>query len=227
MQFFLDTAMIQEIRDALAYGFLDGVTTNPSLIAKTGKGFYAVVEEILEIVKGPVSLEVVATDAEGMVKQGKELRKLGAQVVVKCPLTKEGLRATKALATEGHPTNVTLCFSSVQALLAAKAGATYISPFVGRLDDRGHEGMDVIREIKEIYSNYGFQTQILVASVRHPLHIRDAALAGAHVSTIPFKIFEDLVKHPLTDMGLDAFLKDWKKLPPGGDPFDPASRAKR
>jgi transaldolase len=228
MKFFLDTAMIAEIREAASYGILDGITTNPTLIAKTGRGFYEVVEEILALVKGPVSLEVVATDSDGMIRQGKELRKLGPQVVVKCPLTKDGLRATKALSDEGHPVNVTLCFSSVQALLAAKAGATYISPFVGRLDDRGHEGMDVVREIRAIYENFAYKTQILVASVRHPLHVRDAATMGAHVATIPFKVFEDLVKHPLTDLGLDAFLKDWAKLPPGADPFKttpPASKA--
>jgi transaldolase len=215
MKFFLDTALISEIKHALDMGMLDGVTTNPSLVAKTGKPFRDVIDEILAAVAGPVSLEVTALDAPGMVKEGRELRKLGKQVVVKAPLTTEGLKATKILSSEGHPVNVTLCFSAPQALMAAKAGATYISPFVGRLDDRGHEGMEIVGEIKQIYDNYGYTTQILVASVRHPLHVRDAAMLGAHVATVPMKILEDMVKHPLTDSGLEQFLKDWQKVPGG------------
>jgi transaldolase len=215
MKFFLDTALISEIKDAVDMGMLDGVTTNPSLVAKTGKPFREVIDEILGIVKGPVSLEVTATDTAGMLREGRELRKLGKQVVVKCPLTKDGLKACKVLASEGTPVNVTLCFSATQALLAAKAGAAYISPFVGRLDDRGHEGMEIVGEIKQIYQNYGFKTEILVASVRHVLHVRDAAMLGADVATIPMKVLEDLAKHPLTDSGLETFLKDWAKVPGG------------
>jgi transaldolase len=215
MKFFLDTALISEIRDALDMGMLDGVTTNPSLVAKTGKPFREVVEEILAAVPGPVSLEVTATDFAGMVKEGRELRKLAKNVVVKVPLIKEGLKATKALSDEGTPVNVTLCFSPTQALMAAKAGAAYISPFVGRLDDRGHEGMEIVSQIKAIYENYDFKTEILVASVRHPLHVRDAAMMGADVATVPFKILEDMLKHPLTDLGLEQFLKDWQKVPGG------------
>jgi len=215
MKFFLDTALISEIRDAQDMGMLDGVTTNPSLVAKTGKPFLEVVDEILRTVAGPVSLEVTATDTAGMLREGRELRKKGKQVVVKVPLTKEGLKACKVLSGEGTPVNVTLCFSATQALLAAKAGASYISPFVGRLDDRGHEGMEIVGEMKQIYNNYGFKTEILVASVRHVLHVRDAAMLGADVATIPFKVLEDLVKHPLTDSGLSTFLKDWEKVPGG------------
>ncbi|MBI3722534.1 fructose-6-phosphate aldolase [bacterium] len=215
MKFFLDTALITEIKDALDLGMLDGVTTNPSLVAKTGKSFREVIDEILAIVPGPVSLEVTATDCAGMLREGRELRKLGKNVVVKIPLIKEGLKATKVLASEGTPVNVTLCFSATQALLAAKAGAAYISPFVGRLDDRGHEGMAIVSEIRKIYDNYAFPTEILVASVRHPLHVRDAGIMGADVATIPWKILEDMIKHPLTDLGLEQFLKDWQKVPGG------------
>jgi transaldolase len=215
MKFFLDTALISEIRDALDLGILDGVTTNPSLVAKTGKPFLEVADEILATVPGPVSLEVTATDTAGMLREGRELRKRGKNVVVKLPLTKDGLKACKVLSGEGTPCNVTLCFSSTQALLAAKAGAAYISPFVGRLDDRGHEGMEIVGEIKQIYMNYGFKTEILAASIRHTLHVRDAAMLGADVATVPFKVLEDLMKHPLTDLGLDQFLKDWQKVPGG------------
>lgn len=215
MKFFLDTALISEIKHALDMGMLDGVTTNPSLVAKTGKPFREVIDEILAVVHGPVSLEVTAIDAAGMIKEGRKLRKLGKQVVVKAPLTPEGLKATKVLSGEGTPVNVTLCFNATQALMAAKAGASYISPFVGRLDDRGQEGMEVVGEIKQIYENYGYKTEILVASVRHPLHVRDAAMLGAHVCTVPMKIMEDMVKHPLTDSGLETFLKDWQKVPGG------------
>lgn len=215
MKFFIDTAIIGEIRDALDMGMCDGVTTNPSLVAKTGKPFLPVVEEIVGTVPGPVSLEVAATDYQGMLKEGRELRKIGKNVVVKLPLIRDGLKACKTLSDEGTPVNVTLCFSPTQALLAAKAGATYISPFVGRLDDVSHEGMELISQIKSIYENYDFKTEILVASVRHPLHVRDAAMMGADVATIPFKTLEDLVKHPLTDIGLKKFLEDWAKVPGG------------
>ncbi len=213
MKFFIDTANIDEIRDAKDLGILDGVTTNPSLVAKTGRPFREVVEEIVALVDGPVSLEVVATDREGIVREGRELMKIGDNVVVKVPLIKEGLKAVRDLTDEGIKTNVTLCFSPTQALLAAKAGASYISPFIGRLDDRSHRGMDMIEEIRTIYDNFDFDTEILVASVRHPLHVLDAALEGADVCTMPMNVFDALVKHPLTDSGLAAFLKDWEKVP--------------
>jgi transaldolase len=192
-------------------GILDGCTTNPSLIAKEKRPFRPLVEEICSIVPGPVSLEVVATDFEGMVKEGKELAQIAPNVVVKCPLTKDGLKAVKRLTGEGIKVNQTLCFSASQALLSAKAGATYISPFLGRLDDISHVGMDLIRQILSIYANYGFKTQVLAASIRNPLHVVDAALAGAHVATIPFAVLEQLTKHPLTDIGLKKFLDDWNK----------------
>ena len=213
MKFFIDTANIDEIRDAKDLGILDGVTTNPSLVAKTGRPFREVVEEIVALVDGPVSLEVVATDREGIVREGRELMKIGDNVVVKVPLIKEGLKAVRDLTDEGIKTNVTLCFSPTQALLAAKAGASYISPFIGRLDDRSHRGMDMIEEIRTLYDNFDFDTEILVASVRHPLHVLDAALEGADVCTMPMNVFDALVKHPLTDSGLAAFLKDWEKVP--------------
>lgn len=213
MQFFLDTAEISEIRQANAMGLLDGVTTNPSLVAKTGRDFKSVVREILNEVKGPVSLEVVSTDTAGMIAEGRKLADLGPNVVIKIPLLKDGLVATRTLTTDGFKVNVTLCFSATQALLAAKAGATYISPFIGRLDDISADGMGLIEEIVTIYENYDFDTQVLVASVRHPLHIRDAALLGADVCTVPFKVFEQIVQHPLTDTGLAKFLSDWKKVP--------------
>lgn len=213
MKFFIDTADIAEIRDAKDLGILDGVTTNPSLVAKTGRAFREVVEEIVAEVPGPVSLEVVATDKEGILREGRELVKIGSNVVVKVPLIREGLKAVRALSDEGIPTNVTLCFSASQALLAAKAGASYISPFIGRLDDRSHRGMDMIEEIRTIYDNFDFTTEILVASVRHPLHVLDAAIEGADVCTMPMSVFEALIKHPLTDSGLAAFLADWEKVP--------------
>lgn len=216
MKFFVDTADVAEIREAQSLGLLDGVTTNPSLIARTGRQFRECVEEICSIVDGPVSLEVVATDWEGMVSEGRDLATIGSNVVVKVPLTADGLKATKALSESGIQVNVTLCFSATQALFAAKAGATYISPFVGRLDDIGHEGMEIIRQIRLIYDNYGYKTEILVASVRHPLHVLDSALAGADVATIPFKVFNKLIQHPLTDRGLATFLKDWEKVPKPG-----------
>jgi transaldolase len=213
MKFFIDTAFINEIKEAHDLGILDGVTTNPSLIAKTGKGFRECVEEICEIVEGPVSLEVLATDRKGIVSEAKELVKIGDNVVVKVPLIKEGLKAVRDLTEEGIHTNVTLCFSPTQALLAAKAGASYISPFIGRLDDRSHRGMGIIEEIRAIYDNYDFDTEILVASIRNPLHVLDAAILGADIATMPMKVFESLIRHPLTDQGLEAFLEDWKKVP--------------
>ncbi|MEK7297873.1 MAG: fructose-6-phosphate aldolase [Planctomycetota bacterium] len=213
MKFFIDTADVKEIREAHSLGILDGVTTNPSLIAKTGRPFRETVEEICSIVKGPVSAEVVSLDTEGMLKEARELAKIAENIVVKIPLIKNGLKAVKRLTDEGIKTNVTLCFSANQALLAAKAGGTYVSPFVGRLDDRGHNGMELIEEIRMIYDNYGYQTEIIVASIRNPLHVRDAALMGADVSTIPFNVFDMLVQHPLTDEGVRKFLSDWEKVP--------------
>jgi len=212
MEFFIDTADVAEIKAAHELGILDGVTTNPSLIAKTGKPFKAVVKEICAIVDGPVSAEVVATEKEAILKEGRELAKLAQNVVVKVPLIAEGLKAVKVFSAEGIKTNVTLCFSTNQALLAAKAGATYISPFVGRLDDISQDGMELIEEIKTVYENYDFATKILVASIRHPIHLKQAALIGAHVATIPFSVFGQLVKHPLTDSGLEKFLADAKKF---------------
>lgn len=211
MKLFLDTANINEIRQAAACGVLDGVTTNPSLVAKEGRPFKETILEICALVRGPVNAEVMARDANGMVEQGRELAAIHPNVVVKVPMTKEGLEAACRLREEGIPINVTLVFSPAQALLAAKAGATYVSPFLGRLDDISHVGMDLLRDIIAIYRNYDFSTQVLAASLRHPLHVVDAARAGAHVATMPFKVFEQLFKHPLTDRGLDQFLKDWEK----------------
>ena len=213
MKFFMDTADVNEIREADSLGILDGVTTNPTLISRTGRPFKETIEEICSIVKGPVSAEVVSVDTDGIIKEGRELAKIADNIVVKVPLIKDGLKAVKALTTEGIKVNVTLCFSSNQALLAAKAGGTYISPFIGRLDDKGHTGMEVVDEIRTIYDNYGFETQIIVASIRNPLHIRDAALMGADIATMPFAVFENIVKHPLTDAGLKQFLADWEKVP--------------
>lgn len=212
MKFFIDTANLDEIKEANDLGLLDGVTTNPSLVAKEGDvDFKEHIAKICDIVKGDVSAEVTALDTKGMLKQGRELAKIAPNVVIKCPLTLEGLKATRIFRDEGTKVNVTLCFSAAQALLAAKAGATYISPFIGRLDDIGINGMDLIRDIVQIYDNYGFETEVLAASIRHPMHVIDAALAGADVSTIPFKTLTQLVSHPLTDKGLDSFLADWKK----------------
>jgi transaldolase len=213
MKFFIDTADIQEIREAAAMGLVDGVTTNPSLVAKTGKKFRQVLLEICDIVKGPVSAEVVATQFDGMMKEAREYAALRPNIVVKIPLIAEGLKAVRACANEGIKTNVTLCFSATQALLAAKAGATYISPFVGRLDDISTDGMQLIGEIVQIYDNYAFETEVLVASVRHPMHVQQAALVGAHVATAPLSVLLQLVKHPLTDLGLAKFLADWEKVP--------------
>ena len=211
MKIFLDTGSVSELKEAAAMGLLDGATTNPSLVAKEKRPFRDLVEEICRIVDGPVSLEVVATDADGMVQQGRELAKIAPNVVVKLPTTSEGIKALRILKGEGLKTNLTLCFSPTQALIVAKAGATYVSPFLGRLDDIAHVGMDLIRTIRAIYRNYGFPTQILAASLRNPLHIVDAALAGADVATMPFAVFQMLLKHPLTDIGLKRFLDDWQK----------------
>ena len=211
MKIFLDTANVSEIKEGLAIGVVDGVTTNPSLIAKEKRPFRPLVEEICSIVPGDVSLEVVATDFEGMVKEGEELAQIAPNAVVKCPLTKDGLKAVKYLSGKGIKLNQTLCFSAPQALLSAKAGATYISPFLGRLDDIGAVGMDLIRDICQIYRNYGFKTQVLAASIRNPIHVIDAAKAGAHVATMPFNVLLQLLKHPLTDIGLQKFLDDWAK----------------
>lgn len=212
MKFFLDTGSIDEIRAAAATGVLDGITTNPSLVAKEGRNFRELVLEICNIVDGPVSAEVTEAATDAMVRQGLELSKIHRNVVVKVPLFKEGIMAVRELSKEGVKVNVTLCFSATQALIAAKAGATYISPFIGRLDDISHVGMDLIRDIRTIYDNYGFTTQILTASVRHPVHVLEAALAGSDVATMPYKVFEALFKHPLTDVGNEKFLADWKKL---------------
>ncbi len=214
MKFFIDSANINEIKEASSLGVLDGVTTNPSLVAKEGKDFRKLLEEICAIVDGPISAEVVSTDFEGMMKEGRSLSKIHKNIVVKIPLIKEGLKAVKALKSEGIRTNVTLCFSPNQALLAAKAGAYFISPFIGRLDDISQNGMELIRQVVTIYRNYNYQTEVLVASIRHPLHVVEAAMIGAHICTIPFKVIEQLIKHPLTDIGLEKFLADWKKGQP-------------
>lgn len=215
MKFFLDTADVGELRQAAASGLVDGVTTNPSLIAKTGRKLREVVDDIVQIVDGPISVETVSPDAPGMVVEGEAFSAIHPNIVVKCPLTPEGLKATKALTDAGHKVNVTLCFSPLQALLAAKAGATYISPFVGRLDDVGQDGMLLIREILQIYRNYDYKTQVLAASLRHPIHVLESAKAGAHVGTLPHNVFQMMFKHPLTDIGLEKFLADWKKVPQG------------
>jgi len=212
MKFFIDTANIDEIKEAAALGVLDGVTTNPSLVSKEGKDFRKLLDEILRIVDGPVSAEVIATDYDGIVKEGRELASIHKNIVVKIPLIKEGLKACKTLTGDGINVNVTLCFSPNQAILAAKAGATYISPFVGRLDDISTSGMDLISQIVQIYKNYNYKTQVLVASVRHPLHVVESALIGADVCTIPFDVIKKMFNHPLTDIGLEKFLSDWKKL---------------
>ncbi len=217
MQFFLDTAEIQEIQTGLEWGMVDGVTTNPSLIAKSGRPYLPTVQAIAKMVLGPVSGEVLATEYDEILTQGRRLSGLAENVVVKVPLTPAGLRAVATFKKEGIRTNVTLCFSAAQALLAAKAGAAYISPFIGRLDDVGEEGMELIDQVVTIYHNYGFDTKVLVASVRSPIHIIQAASLGADVATLPFKVLEQLYKHPLTDVGLDRFLADWKKT---GKSFD-------
>ena len=212
MKFFIDTANLAEIKEAVELGLIDGVTTNPSLIAKeAGVDFKEHIAHICELVKGDVSAEVNALDTEGMLAEGRELAKIASNVVIKVPLTLDGLKACRTFRSEGTKVNVTLCFSAAQALLAAKAGASYISPFIGRLDDIGQDGMALIRDIVDIYGNYNFETEVLAASIRHPMHIVDCALAGADVATIPLKVITQLVKHPLTDKGLEGFTSDWKK----------------
>ncbi len=212
MKFFIDTANLNEIREAAELGLIDGVTTNPSLIAKEGNvEFKQHIAAICETVQGDVSVEVTSLDVEGMLREGREYAKIAPNVVVKCPLTIDGLKATRRLTDEGTKVNVTLCFSAAQAILAAKAGAAYISPFLGRLDDIGQNGLDLLAEIVEIYDNYSWKTEVLAASIRHPIHVIEAARMGAHVATLPFKVIEQLVKHPLTDKGLEQFLADWKK----------------
>ena len=209
MKFYLDTANVKEIQEAASLGLLDGVTTNPSLVAKEGRSFKEMLVEICNIVDGPISAEVVSVEADAMVKEGKELAKIHKNIVVKVPLIAEGLKATKRMAAEGIKVNVTLCFSPTQALLAAKAGAWCVSPFIGRLDDISSNGMELIRQILTIYKNYDYKTFVLVASVRHPQHVVEAALAGGHICTMPFSIFQQMVKHPLTDIGLKKLLADW------------------
>jgi transaldolase len=210
MKIYLDTANVKEIHEAASLGLLDGVTTNPSLVVKEGRSFREMLEEVCKIVDGPISAEVVSVEADAMVKEGKELAKIHKNIVVKCPLIPEGLKATKRLAAEGIKVNVTLCFSPTQALLAAKAGARCVSPFIGRLDDISTSGMELIRQILTIYKNYDYKTLVLVASVRHPQHVVEAALAGGHICTMPYSVFQMLFKHPLTDAGLKKFLDDWK-----------------
>ena len=212
MQFFIDTADVKEIAAASELGLVDGVTTNPSLVAKSGRDFHEVLKEIIALVDGPISAEVVATDAAGMISEGQELAKLAPEkIVIKLPITEEGLKATKVLSEKGLKTNLTLIFSPLQALLAAKAGATYVSPFVGRLDDIGHEGMDIVDQIRTIFDNYGYATEIIVASVRSPQHVLQAGLMGADICTIPYSVMLQLTKHPLTVIGLEKFLADWQK----------------
>jgi len=213
MKFFIDSADIKEIKEAASMGIIDGVTTNPSLVAKTGRKFRDVLVEICDVVRGPVSAEVVSTKVDAMMQEARELAALRPNVVVKIPLIPEGLKAVRICSEEGIHTNVTLCFSANQALLAAKAGATYISPFVGRVDDVSSDGMSVVADILEIYENYDFDTQVLVASVRHPMHVLEAAKMGAHVATCPLSVLLQLTRHPLTDLGLAKFLADWEKVP--------------
>ncbi|WP_105619041.1 fructose-6-phosphate aldolase [Vallitalea okinawensis] len=213
MKIFIDTANVEDIKKANDMGVICGVTTNPSLIAKEGRDFVEVIKEITSIVDGPISAEVISLEAEGMVKEARELVKIHANIVIKIPMTAEGLKAVKVLTAEGIKTNVTLVFSAPQALLAARAGATYVSPFLGRLDDIGQEGMNLIEEIVDIFSVHGITTEIIAASVRHPMHVTDCARLGAHIATIPYKVIEQMTKHPLTDSGIERFLKDWEGVP--------------
>jgi len=213
MKIFIDTANIKDIKEAVSLGVIDGVTTNPSLIAKENRPANDILKEICAVVSGPVSAEVISLQTEGMVKEARLLKKIAANIVVKIPLTKDGIKAVKILSKEGIRTNVTLCFSANQAMLVAKAGADFVSPFIGRLDDIGQEGMDLIRNIKTIYKNYAFKTEIIVASVRNPVHVLNAALIGADIATIPFGVIEQLIKHPLTDIGIQRFLDDYRKIP--------------
>ncbi len=211
MKIFIDTANLDEIRKINEYGILDGVTTNPSLLAKEGDDPVKIIKEICKIVNGPVSVEVVSTTVEEMVKEAKRIAKINEKIVVKVPMTPDGLKAVKRLSENGINTNMTLIFSPLQALLAMKAGATYVSPFIGRLDDISHYGMEIVADISKIIQNYGFKTEIIVASIRHPIHVLEAALYGAHIATIPYKVLEQMFKHPLTDIGLEKFLKDWRE----------------
>lgn len=211
MKFFIDTANLDEIKKAVDMGMVDGVTTNPSLIARENKPFVEIIKDICKVVDGPISAEVIALDAEGMVREGRELAAIHSNIVIKIPMTTEGLKAVKTLADEKIRTNVTLIFSASQALMAAKAGASYASPFVGRLDDISQNGMDLISDIMNIYDNYGYATEVIVASIRNPIHVVDAALLGAHIATIPFKVIAQLARHPLTDLGMEQFLADWEK----------------
>lgn len=213
MKIFIDTANIKDIKEAVSLGVIDGVTTNPSLIAKENRPANEILKEICAAVSGPVSAEVISLQTEGMVEEARLLKKIAANIVVKIPLTKDGIKAVKILSKEGIRTNVTLCFSANQAMLVAKAGADFVSPFIGRLDDIGQEGMDLIRNIKTIYKNYAFKTEIIVASVRNPVHVLNAALIGADIATIPFGVIEQLIKHPLTDIGIQRFLDDYRKIP--------------
>ena len=213
MKFFIDTANLDEIREASSMGLVDGVTTNPSLIAKTGRRLEEVIADICEIVDGPISAEAISLDADAMIAEGEALAKIHPNVVVKVPLTLDGLKACRALTDQGIGVNVTLCFSPTQALMAAKAGATFISPFVGRLDDISHVGMELIEQVCQIYRNYEFSTEVLVASIRHPIHVVESAMLGAHVGTMPWGVMQKLVKHPLTDIGIERFLADWKQVP--------------
>ena len=212
MKIFIDTANIQQIKEAASWGILDGVTTNPTLVAREKSNFMDLIKEIHVIVDGPISTEVVSLDSCAMIEEARRLAKIGRNITIKIPLTSGGLKAVKILSKEKIMTNVTLCFSATQALLAAKAGATFISPFIGRLDDISHEGMNLAREIKQIYTNYNYKTQIIVASIRHPLHVLEAAKIGADIATVPFNVLEKLIKHPLTDIGIERFLQDWQKL---------------
>lgn len=213
MKFFIDTANVSEIKAANDLGVIAGVTTNPSLIAKEGRVFEEVVKEITEIVDGPISAEVISLDAEGMVKEGRELAKIHKNIVIKVPITDEGLKAVKIFTSEGIKTNVTLIFSANQALMAARAGATYVSPFLGRIDDIGAVGMDLVRDIAMIFDIHGIETEIIAASIRNPIHVLDAAKAGAHIATIPYGVIKQMLKHPLTDIGIERFLKDWESVP--------------
>jgi len=213
MKIFIDTASVKDIKEAASLGLIDGVTTNPTLVAREGRNPVELLKEICSLVSGPVSAEVISLDTDGMVKEAREWVKVAANIVVKVPLTKDGLKAVRILSKEGIKTNVTLCFSASQALLTAKAGADFVSPFIGRLDDISATGMDLIRDIKKIFSNYNFKTQIIVASVRNPMHVVDAALAGADIATIPYNVIEQLIRHPLTDIGINKFLEDYKRIP--------------
>lgn len=213
MKFFIDTANIEEIKTATEWGLLDGVTTNPTLVSKEKRKFRDILKDICSIVDGPVSAEAVSLDAKGLIAEARDLSKIHRNIVVKIPMTLEGMKAVKTVSAEGIKTNVTLIFSPIQALMAAKAGAAYVSPFVGRLDDIAQRGMDVVKSILDIYRNYAFKAEVIVASVRHPMHVVEAAVMGAHVATIPFKVLEQLSRHPLTDKGMETFLKDWEKVP--------------